>query len=148
MKINLGCGKDIRKGYINCDRSDIVGADMVFDMEGILPFKDNSIDEILANNCLEQISTPKKFVSVINEIHRILKVGGKAIVRVPNVKDICAFQDVFDVLKFNEDSFSYMDIDNKRHQEFGVIYGYKPFHVKLIDNSRQLTFELIKCLKE
>lgn len=143
-KINLGCGKDIREGYINCDSSNKVGANMVFDMEKKFPFKDNSIEEILAYNCLEQVSSPKKFVEVMNEIHRVLVDGGKAIVRVPNVLDVCAFQDVFDVLKFNRDSFSYMDIDSKRHKEFGVTYGYKPFHVKLTEEGRQLTFELIK----
>jgi predicted SAM-dependent methyltransferase len=143
MKINLGCGKDIRKGYTNCDIYKREGV-MVFDMEKKFPFKDNSIEEVLAYNCLEQVSTPRKFVEVMGEIHRILIDGGRAIVRVPNVKDICAFQDVFDVLKFNEDSFSYMDINSPRYKEFGITYGYKPFHIKLIENSRQLTFELIK----
>lgn len=144
MKINLGAGKDIIPGYVSCDKVKRPGVSMVFDMEKKFPFKDNSIEEIIAYNCLEQLSTPRKFVEAINEIHRILIDGGRAIVRVPNVKDICAFQDVFDVLKFNEDSFSYMDINNKRYEEFGVTYGYKPFHVKLIENGRQLTFELTK----
>ena len=143
-KLNLGCGKDLRKGYINCDIADNVGAEKVFDMEQGIPFEDNYFDGVLAYNCLEQISSPKKFVFVINEIYRILKPGGKLILRVPNVRDICAFQDVFDILKFNTDSFSYMDIDSYRYKEFGMSYGYKPFHVKLIEEGRQLTFELIK----
>lgn len=142
MKLNLGCGRDIRSGFINADRVSEFGADKVFDMEDGLPFKDDYFDEILAYNCLEQISTPRKFVEVMNELHRVLKPMGKMILRVPNVTDICAFQDIFDILKFNKNSFDYMDYKNVRYKEFGMIYGYKPFNVTLMKEDRQLTFGL------
>jgi len=142
LKLNLGAGKDYRDGFINTDIANNVGADKVFDMEEGIPFKDNYFDEIIAYNCLEQISTPKKFVFVIQELHRILKPTGFLVIRVPNVTDICAFQDIFDILKFNKDSFTYMDVKHPRYKEFGMTYGYPPFNLIPLKIDRQLTFRL------
>jgi len=35
-KLNLGCGTDIREGYINLDKKSIDGVDIVHDIEGTL----------------------------------------------------------------------------------------------------------------
>ena len=89
-RLNLGCGKDYKKGYTNADISDEVGADIVFDMSFGIPFKNNMFDEVLANNCLTQIAESKTFVFVINELWRVCKPEGFIQIRVPNAKDICA----------------------------------------------------------
>lgn len=142
-RLNLGSGKDYKIGYINCDKSHLIKTDEVFNIENGIPFEDNSFNEILANNVLEQVSHPQIFVYVMNEIWRVLKPDGKLIARVPNAKDICAFQDTFDILRFTDQSFTYMEYGHRRYETYGKHYGYKPFKVKLIeDNGRQLTFEL------
>jgi len=33
IKLNLGCGKDYKRGYINCDVSKEVGPDKVVDLD-------------------------------------------------------------------------------------------------------------------
>lgn len=142
-KLNLGCGRDLREGYVNMDISNKVGADVVQSMERGLPFEDNTFIEVLAYNSLTQISTPRVFVFVMNEIHRILKSTGKLIVRVPLATHECAFQDVFDTIRFTDQSFTYMEHGHRRYDQYGKHYGYKPFHVKLIENNgRQMIFEL------
>jgi len=72
MKLNLGCGRKKIKGYLNCDISKEVSPDKVVDLERKLPFKDNSVDEIVANHVLTHI---KNFVPLMHEIHRICKNG-------------------------------------------------------------------------
>ena len=49
---------------------------------GRMPFKDNCFDVALCIEVLEHLYNPEQ---VVNEIHRILKPGGTAIVTVPNI---------------------------------------------------------------
>jgi len=81
MKLNLGCGGDVKKGWLNCDLVDGPGVDKVFDASQVpLPFDDNSVDEILVSHVLEHIPT---WESTVTDMARILKPGGLLTVRVP-----------------------------------------------------------------
>jgi SAM-dependent methyltransferase len=81
VKLNLGSGRDIRKGYINCDKHRKFGADMIVNLDVFpYPFADGSADEILLDNTLEHLEWPSK---VLNECHRILKKGGLLHIKVP-----------------------------------------------------------------
>lgn len=52
------------------------------DLNGILPFKNESFDVVVSNQVIEHLSYPIKFVS---EIKRILKSGGMSIVSTENL---------------------------------------------------------------
>lgn len=54
LKLNLGCGEDVKKGYINIDTRPFPGV-LVADVQE-LPVKDNSVDEILALDIYEHVS--------------------------------------------------------------------------------------------
>jgi len=80
-KLNLGCGSDIRDGYLNVDKHRISGVDMVHDVEVLpLPFEDNFFEEIICQDILEHL----EYVPVLKELHRILAKGGRLIIRVPH----------------------------------------------------------------
>lgn len=140
-KANIGCGRDYRKGYYNIDISSTVGADLVCDITGGIPFEKDTFDEILVNNVLTQILLPKRFVFVMNELWRTCR--GFIQIRVPNAKDVCAWQDPMDCRRFTDQSFTYMEGGHRRYEQYGKHYGFKPFKVELIeDNGRQMTFKL------
>tara|TARA_Y100000294_G_C8359114_1_gene257985 strand:- start:18 stop:512 length:495 start_codon:yes stop_codon:yes gene_type:complete len=81
VKLNLGCGKDYKKGYINVDNTPYVKKDVDADLEKYpLPFKNNYADEIKCMAVLEHLESPLRF---LEEVHRILKPGGKFKFRVP-----------------------------------------------------------------
>ena len=81
IKLNLGCGKNYREGFINVDSSPYIKKDLTLDLNKYpLPFDDNSVDYVLAMAIIEHLNDMKSF---IEEIHRILKVGGKIRFRVP-----------------------------------------------------------------
>ncbi len=74
-KLNIGCGTDIKKGYVNCDVVKLPGVDVVFNLEKFpWPFPDNSFKEIICSHILEHLSD---FNAVINEIWRISEPGAK-----------------------------------------------------------------------
>ena len=80
IKLNLGCGSDIKKGYINCDKVQIPGVDKIVDLDQKLDFADNSVDEIILIDVLEHVGD---IIKVLEELHRILKKGGALKIRVP-----------------------------------------------------------------
>ena len=85
IKLNLGCGADIRNDWINCDfikHNDIKHDDinLLLDLSKSLPFKDDSIDEILISHVLEHI---QNWENTMQEIIRILKSNGQLTIMVP-----------------------------------------------------------------
>lgn len=80
-KLNLGCGKDIREGYVNLDKFPLEGVDVVHDIEKVpLPFADEEFDEILCDSILEHVN----YVPLMKELHRILKKDGILKITVPH----------------------------------------------------------------
>lgn len=89
MKINLGCGADLRPGWINVDVRDDVGADVVCDITSTLPFADGSAREVVAQDVLEHLTTQQQR-QVLAQIWRVMRPTGKLWVRLPNVDAIIA----------------------------------------------------------
>ncbi len=88
MKLNIGCGNNILKDYINIDIRKIDGVDLILDLEKQeLPYDNESVDEILAYDVLEHISH-NKIWDVLNDMYRVLKKGGILHIRVPDTDNI------------------------------------------------------------
>ena len=80
-KLNLGCGSDIKKGWINLDSLELAGVNVVHNLEKTpLPFEDNFFDEILCQDVLEHL----EYVPLMKELYRILKPNGQLNIRVPH----------------------------------------------------------------
>ena len=83
MYLNLGCGRDIREGFINIDLFSedprVVGMDI-----RKLSLPDNCADVILASDILEHFSH-RETGAVLSEWARVLKPGGEMIVRCPSL---------------------------------------------------------------
>ena len=82
-RLNLGCGTDIRAGWVNLDSSaQIPGVDVVHDLElRPFPFADEAFAFILAQDVLEHMTNA---VATLRELHRILRPGGSVRIRVPH----------------------------------------------------------------
>lgn len=147
MKINIGCGKDYRKGWVNTDYSAVACPDIVHDIRfEHLPFQDSSIEEIFCSGVLEQILDNEDLRFAINEMWRVLVWNGKLQVIVPNAEYPIAFQDPFDVRKFVPKTFDYLVGDRREHQLYGSVYGFKPWKSYSLSEGDQhiLTVNLVK----
>jgi SAM-dependent methyltransferase len=81
-RINLGCGRFPKPGYHNVDWVEGPGVDAVVDLSNLpLPFPSDTFDEVSADHVLEHL--PNAF-GTMREIHRVLRPGGRAVIRVPH----------------------------------------------------------------
>ena len=122
IKLNLGCGKRIKKGWINVDIAKIDGIDIVHDLNKFpYPFNDCSVDYILLDNVLEHLDNP---LAVMNECYRILKNGGKIKINVPHFKYRAAFTDPEHKHFFTEDTFKHF-ANPQKTKHFRYNFRYK-----------------------
>ena len=81
QRLNLGCGTDVRAGYVNVDVAPLPGVDVVHDLDMLpLPFEDGAFAEVIAQDVLEHVD----LVAVLRECHRILQPGGSLRVQSPH----------------------------------------------------------------
>lgn len=116
MKLNLGCGRDHKEGYINCDISKLVNPDMIVDLEKKLPFENNSVNEIIIEHTLEHINN---FIPLIHEFHRICKKDTIIKIKVPFYLAYRQFTDPTHVRFFSPFTFNYFNESEYSH-EVGV----------------------------
>ena len=125
-KLNLGCGMNIKKDYINLDRSKLVGVDVVHDADRYpWPFKNNYFDEVYARDVIEHL---KDIFKVMNEIKRISKPGAKVILTVPYWHSSAAFYPNHHYF-FNVDS---LKLFTEKDRSYDNYYGFKLEKIKLI----------------
>lgn len=74
VRLNVGCGQDIKKDYANIDIYPFRGVSYVCDIRH-LPFPDNSADEILAIHVIESFYR-WELENVLTEWFRVIKKGG------------------------------------------------------------------------
>jgi len=85
VKLNLGCGNDIKTGYINIDKYNNTGqVDLKCDLNA-LPFLDGSVDEIYTAHVFEHIELNDVY-GVLEEWERALCLGGEIVMRLPNLE--------------------------------------------------------------
>ena len=87
MKLNLGCGKRVLEGYINCDTRDLPGVDRILDVRDKLPWGKNTIDGIEASHILEHVEAHKT-KRILANMFWVLKPGGIVSIEAPDVEAV------------------------------------------------------------
>lgn len=86
MRLNLGCGNDIREGYVNVDFRATHPAVREVDLSVFpWPFDDESADEILMLDFLEHFPRAAS-AKILLECRRILTHSGRVIIQVPDAQ--------------------------------------------------------------
>ena len=108
-RLNLGCGADIRAGWINLDRAALPGVDVVHDIEQLpLPFPNNSFDYVLCQDILEHTD----YIPLLRDIWRIMRPAGTLHIRVPHFTSSHAYGDPTHKRFFSSDNFYFFVASN------------------------------------
>ncbi|WP_051469624.1 methyltransferase domain-containing protein [Chelativorans sp. J32] len=86
-KANLGCGYDIRPGYLNVDLYERHGPDLVADVTDLPMLPSGHFEEIIAQDVLEHLERHKT-VPTLQEWSRLLAPEGVIHIRVPSLFDL------------------------------------------------------------
>lgn len=83
-QLNLGCGLDIKRGFLNIDMNPAHQPDLVADCTNLNQLPASYYDFVLAHDILEHISRIKT-ASTLQEWNRVMSMGGILEFKVPNV---------------------------------------------------------------
>ncbi len=141
--LDLGCGAQPKNPF-NAD--EVFGIDVRDDLEAnirradliveSIPYEDNSFEYVSAHDFLEHVPrivyTPMRrnaFVEVMNEVYRVLKIGGMFLSLTPAYPHGPAFRDPTHVNIITEETFPlYFDDVNR----WASAYGFKgAFRIQL-----------------
>lgn len=135
-RLNIGCGRDIKKGYVNLDFVKQPGIDIVHDLSKFpWPFKDNEFDEIIAIHIIEHL---EDLINTIKELSRIAKKGGIIKIQVPHFSSWANYADPTHKKIFSYSTFNYFTKTNfyQKRDEEGMIkiikrrINFFPKHLK------------------
>jgi len=112
LKLNLGCGTDIKKRWVNVDKYPVNKQVKKVVMEKRFPFPNDYFDEVLAKHCLEH-SKDREFT--IKELYRVCKNGARVTVVVPHVSFPRAMTDTGHYSVWDSVTFNKFDKRHKRN---------------------------------
>jgi hypothetical protein len=93
LKLDLGCGKNKREGFLGVDVRSFPGVDIVTDIRGKWMWSDNTVEEVNCSHFLEHLTASER-IHFVNELYRVMKPGAKATIVVPHWCSTRAYGDL------------------------------------------------------
>ena len=123
--LHLVCGQKKVSGAIGVDLNPRSHADVLCDLDRFpYPFADSVFDRVLCENVLERL---ENLIRVMEEIHRIEKLGGRIQVYVPYFSSIFFYRDPTHKHFFSAHTFDYFIKGTPVHQ-----FHYSDVEFKLL----------------
>jgi SAM-dependent methyltransferase len=93
VKLNVGCGREKKEGFLGVDARPFDGVDVVTDLTKPWPWADGEVEEIYASHIVEHFAGPDR-IHFVNEAYRVLRPGGKMTVITPHWASCRAYGDL------------------------------------------------------
>ncbi len=130
MKLNLGCGADYRRKYLNCDIDQNVNIDVRLDIKR-LPFKNDSINEILISHVIEYYDV-SDLKLIFDEMLRVVKHDAPIFIFVPHAFSVGAFNDI-EHKKYFESNTLFVFLRKSKYANYNLsISTYLQFSNKIL----------------
>lgn len=127
INLDLGCGENKQNGFVGIDKRPLNNVDIVHDLETFpYPLPDGICNTIIGSHIVEHIN-PKVMIDFMNELWRLLKVGGRLAFVLPYGVNHLFVGDPTHINPCNEFTWQYFD---PNYQLYNI---YKPKPFKIID---------------
>lgn len=134
LRLDLGCGQRKQPDHIGVDLHKTDGVDVVMDLRKTpWPWKANSVESVYSAHFLEHLTGPERIV-FMDELYRVLRVGGTALFITPYWANMRAVQDPTHAWPpIAESSYLYFNAEWRKqnglehylgHCDFDYTYGY------------------------
>ena len=117
LKLNIGCGSAVKKGWVNIDTNYAEGMDIIRDVNYGLPFCEQSCQKIVAEHLIEHLDNPVQFM---NECFRVLQPGGTLLFKTPHITHQNSWIDHTHKFHFVERSFDFHMVLDQNSLNAGV----------------------------
>lgn len=111
-----------RPDSIGVDRKPLAGVNVVADLRGMLPFKSDSVDRLLAFSVIEHVPDAP---SLIGECHRILRTGGELWIKTPSPDDPEAWEDPTHLRPYPREAIRFFLSSHEKNYYFD--FGFRTF---------------------
>jgi len=130
VRLNLGCGRDVRDGWVNIDCAPLPGVDHVVDFDGkpVLPFDDDSVTHSEGSHVIEHLRDP---LPLMAELWRVTRPGGTAVFRCPYGSTDDADEDPTHVRRMFAGSWGYFGQPHYWRADYGYRGDWQPEKVTL-----------------
>lgn len=131
MKLNLGCGNDIRPGWINIDQHVAPGVDLAVDLDAdpYLPYDNDSVEEFHGAHVIEHLHRP---LPLMQELWRVARDGATARFRCPYGSSDDADEDPTHVRRMFLQSWSYFSQPVYWRADYGYRGDWQAQRITLI----------------
>lgn len=120
-RLNLGCGTDIREGWVNLDSVALPGVDVVHNLDEFpIPLPTGRFEEIVCNDILEHI----ELVPVLRELHRLLAPGGVLHIRSPHFTSRNVYMDPTHRRAFSVSTFDFFTLESSHGRHYYFDFGF------------------------
>lgn len=112
LKLDIGCGRNRKEGFLGVDSIAFEGVDVVHDVRvAPWPWEDNSVAEVSSSHFLEHLTNfdgKWERVKFFNELYRVMKPGAKATLVFPHWASNRYYGDPTHKEPFSEMGFYYL----------------------------------------
>ena len=145
LKLDIGCGRNKRPGFVGLDCVAGEGVDIVHDLTVFpWPVESNTVEAMVMFDVLEHLPDT---VGTFNELHRIALPGCRVEITYPYWRSFGCYSDPTHVRFFNEYMIEYfLSSDSSTRNERKFSY-YTDKHWKLISR-RLITYPFLKWMPD
>lgn len=146
IRLDIGCGAHKTPGFVGMDMRPLDGVDIVHDVTvQPWPLPDECALCAVASHLVEHIPPHNfGFIDFMNEVWRVLKVGGEFAIATPHGYSPGYLQDPTHCNPCNEATWAYFDPEHP--SRLWTIYQPKPWRIKMLawDPSANIEVVLVK----
>jgi hypothetical protein len=132
-KLNVGCGRNIKEGWINLDSAPLPGVDLVCDLEDLrarpIALPDESVSQFLVSHAIERI---RDSLDLMQELSRLATPGAIAMIRVPHGGCDDAWEDPTHLRAYYPGSFGYFSQPMYANADYGYRADWSPDRLTLL----------------
>ena len=107
--LHIGAGRKKIVGATTLDINPRLNPDVVWDLNQFpYPFEDSTFELVVCEHVIEHL---QNVISVMGELHRVTKAGGRVLIRVPHFSSLNFNTDPTHVHAFSSRSFDYLCVN-------------------------------------